>query len=241
VHDAGSGLVYMQQRYYDPEVGRFLSIDPVGVDTGNGGNFNRYWYGNDNPYRYVDQDGRWAEDVLIGGPSLALGLSSFHNNVSEGNFLAAVVDAAGIVLDSLAIAVPGAPGGVGLGIKAARVADTARIADDSLVVRGGSPANANSPGGIAAGTSTRGDNGITGFSAESANAASLCELCANVPNNQVGVTTAGQVRAAGGEVTATPGRSPNHATVSGLTPEAASEILTPMRNPVPKAERTKWD
>jgi len=58
VHDAGSGLVYMQQRYYDPEVGRFLSVDPVGVDTGTGGNFNRYWYGNNNPYRYVDPDGR---------------------------------------------------------------------------------------------------------------------------------------------------------------------------------------
>src|SRR5690606_21183330 len=27
--DTGSGLVYMQQRYYDPEIGRFLSVDPV--------------------------------------------------------------------------------------------------------------------------------------------------------------------------------------------------------------------
>jgi RHS repeat-associated protein len=137
VHDAGSGLVYMQQRYYDPEVGRFLSVDPVGVDTGTGGNFNRYGYGNNNPYRYVDPDGRWAEDVLIGGPSLALGLSSFHNNVSEGNFLAAVVDAAGIVLDSLAIAVPGAPGGVGLGIKAARGLDAAPVSGTAQVTRSG--------------------------------------------------------------------------------------------------------
>jgi len=60
VHDAGSGLVYMQQRYYDPEVGRFLSVDPVGVDLARGANFNRYWYGNDNPYTYTDPDGRNA-------------------------------------------------------------------------------------------------------------------------------------------------------------------------------------
>src|SRR3546814_8748257 len=34
----------MQQRYYDPEIGRFLSVDPVTVDGSTGANFNRYWY-----------------------------------------------------------------------------------------------------------------------------------------------------------------------------------------------------
>lgn len=34
---------------------------------------------------------------------------------------------------------------------------------------------------------------------------------------------------------------PNDTNVGGLMPEAASEILTPMKNLVPKAERTKWD
>ncbi|NHA16187.1 RHS repeat-associated core domain-containing protein [Thioalkalivibrio sp. XN279] len=66
VHDAGSGLVYMQQRYYDPEVGRFLSIDPVGVDIATGANFNRYWYADNNPYTFVDPDGRNAVTGLGG-------------------------------------------------------------------------------------------------------------------------------------------------------------------------------
>jgi len=35
-----------------------MSPDPVGVDTSTGGNFNRYWYANNNPYKYVDPDGR---------------------------------------------------------------------------------------------------------------------------------------------------------------------------------------
>ena len=33
VQDAESELVYMQQRYYDPMAGRFLSVDPVVTDA----------------------------------------------------------------------------------------------------------------------------------------------------------------------------------------------------------------
>lgn len=58
VMDAVTGLTYMQQRYYDPLIGRFLSADPIGANPGNGANFNRYWYGNNNPYRFLDPDGR---------------------------------------------------------------------------------------------------------------------------------------------------------------------------------------
>ena len=57
VEDAVTGLNYMQQRYYDPQLGRFLSNDPV-TATSVGGNFNRYWYANNNPYRFTDPDGR---------------------------------------------------------------------------------------------------------------------------------------------------------------------------------------
>lgn len=50
-------LVYMQARYYDPLMGRFLSIDPAGFDEVNPQSFNRYAYANNNPHRYVDPDG----------------------------------------------------------------------------------------------------------------------------------------------------------------------------------------
>ncbi|WP_126962104.1 RHS repeat-associated core domain-containing protein [Xanthomonas arboricola] len=58
VMDAATGLTYMQQRYYDPTIGRFLSVDPVTANSGTGANFNRYWYANNNPYRFTDPDGR---------------------------------------------------------------------------------------------------------------------------------------------------------------------------------------
>lgn len=57
VTDTQTNLTYMQQRYYDPVALRFLSPDPVDVNPTNGSNFNRYWYANNNPYRYIDPDG----------------------------------------------------------------------------------------------------------------------------------------------------------------------------------------
>ncbi|UHQ19117.1 hypothetical protein LVB87_13125 [Lysobacter sp. KIS68-7] len=39
---------------------RFLSVDPVKADASTGGHFNRYAYANNNPYKYVDPDGRVA-------------------------------------------------------------------------------------------------------------------------------------------------------------------------------------
>jgi uncharacterized protein RhaS with RHS repeats len=50
----------MQQRYYDPIAGRLLSVDPVTTDAASGDGFNRYVYGNNNPFKYTDPDGRFA-------------------------------------------------------------------------------------------------------------------------------------------------------------------------------------
>ncbi|WP_460733221.1 RHS repeat-associated core domain-containing protein [Lysobacter tyrosinilyticus] len=57
VMDAATGLTYMQQRYYDPQIGRFLSIDPVAARV-TGDNFNRYSYAGNSPYTFTDPDGR---------------------------------------------------------------------------------------------------------------------------------------------------------------------------------------
>ncbi len=58
--DSTTGLSYFGARYYDPVLGRFMGIDPVGFQEGNIHSFNRYAYANNNPYRYVDPDGRSA-------------------------------------------------------------------------------------------------------------------------------------------------------------------------------------
>lgn len=60
VGDSANALSYMQQRYYDPTLGTFLSVDPVTANSNPLGAFNRYRYAANNPYRYTDPDGRCA-------------------------------------------------------------------------------------------------------------------------------------------------------------------------------------
>jgi choline dehydrogenase-like flavoprotein len=97
-----------------------------------------------------------------------------------------------------------------------------RIPDEALVVRGGR----NLPEDLRRGIRTH-PSGVTGASVECAEGLSVAELSSVVPHGQVGVTTVGAVRAAGGDVVRTSGRSSYHATVIGLSPEEASRLLTP--------------
>nr|WP_252730798.1 RHS repeat-associated core domain-containing protein [Colwellia sp. E2M01] len=60
--DTDLGLSYMQARYYDPVIGRFYSNDPIGFRDIH--SFNRYAYANNNPYKYVDPDGKLSVDAV---------------------------------------------------------------------------------------------------------------------------------------------------------------------------------
>jgi len=64
VYDEETGLYYLQSRYYDPEIGRFINADAF-VSTGQGllGN-NMFAYCLNNPVRYVDVAGFLAHDAL---------------------------------------------------------------------------------------------------------------------------------------------------------------------------------
>lgn len=62
VNEPDTGLVYMQARYYDPEIGRFLSVDPAAIVAGGASTFARYTYGSSNPYSNVDPDGRQSSE-----------------------------------------------------------------------------------------------------------------------------------------------------------------------------------
>lgn len=55
---------YMHARYYDPHVGRFLSVDPKGASAKPSlpQTWNRYAYARNNPLKYIDPDG---QDVYI--------------------------------------------------------------------------------------------------------------------------------------------------------------------------------
>ena len=113
------------------------------------------------------------------------------------------------------------------------------LPDAAFVVRGGQ----NLPAHFAQGSGVTVDAGgnIAGVSVNAAPGVAVQGLTApnphtgypGIPHNQVGVTTVGAIRAAGGDVIPAPTRTnPYHATLSGLTPEQASQLFRPtMQNP----------
>jgi RHS repeat-associated protein len=58
VNDEDTGLIYMQARYYDPDVSRFISTDPQYFSDGDPFKFNRFGYASNSPIVNTDPDGR---------------------------------------------------------------------------------------------------------------------------------------------------------------------------------------
>ena len=66
--DAESGMYYLQSRYYDPEIKRFISADNI-IITGTpveNQNVNLYEYCLDNPVNFQDQSGHFAVTIGAG-------------------------------------------------------------------------------------------------------------------------------------------------------------------------------
>lgn len=59
-----TGLVYMQARNYNPQLGMFYSFDPGNHNYQDPFAFGRYGYANQNPYKFIDPDGRDPIDIL---------------------------------------------------------------------------------------------------------------------------------------------------------------------------------
>ncbi len=71
-----TGLYYYGARYYHPGFGRFMSVDQAGGDPTDPQSWNRYSYTLNNPYKYVDPDGREPVTAIIIGASALAGLGA---------------------------------------------------------------------------------------------------------------------------------------------------------------------
>jgi len=123
--DSESGMDYFLARYYSSPMGRFTSPDIPFADqtTAAPQSWNLYTHTRNNPLKYVDENGNFLEtawDIA----NVVWGVKSLVENVRAGNYGAAAVDAVGVVVDTASVVVPGAPGGAGTAIKAARGAET---------------------------------------------------------------------------------------------------------------------
>ena len=59
-----TGLYYFGARYYDPVTGRFTARDSVFGDLTDPQSLNRYVYCRNNPHKYTDPDGKYAQFIL---------------------------------------------------------------------------------------------------------------------------------------------------------------------------------
>ncbi|AQQ61906.1 hypothetical protein bcgnr5394_09060 [Bacillus cereus] len=66
MYDKEIGMYYLIARYYNPEHGVFLSVDPDPGDEDDPITMNGYTYGDNNPVMMVDPDGYKAKKVVSG-------------------------------------------------------------------------------------------------------------------------------------------------------------------------------
>ncbi|MDD5243710.1 MAG: DUF6531 domain-containing protein [Syntrophorhabdaceae bacterium] len=91
-----NGFYYMRARYYDPQVGRFISEDPLGFE---GGDVNLYAYAGNNPVMLIDPWGKCGENASYQSPwyvSWVPGQAAWDNaqtNLANGNYLGAAINA----------------------------------------------------------------------------------------------------------------------------------------------------
>ncbi|MFI5215717.1 MAG: RHS repeat-associated core domain-containing protein [Candidatus Limnocylindria bacterium] len=116
-HDSLSGLYYYRARYYDPEIGRFLSEDPMGFG---GGDVNLYAYVGNNPISANDPRGdcpQCAAGAIVGaagGLLFQVGADVYHGRPSSpAQYAGAVLGGAagGVAAVTCGAACAGAIGG----------------------------------------------------------------------------------------------------------------------------------
>ncbi|SMX53979.1 RHS repeat-associated core domain-containing protein [Candidatus Brevifilum fermentans] len=97
-------IYFYNSRWYDPQLGRFLQADTIVPPTQGTQGFDRFAYVNNNPLRYTDPNGRWAESIL----DIAFIAFDLQQIANEGWTL---LNSASLVLDVACLVLPIATGG----------------------------------------------------------------------------------------------------------------------------------
>ncbi|EPL7759565.1 TPA: RHS repeat-associated core domain-containing protein [Acinetobacter baumannii] len=105
-YDVGTNQFYNHNRFYNPELGRYMEPDPIGLEGG----LNPYAYAGSNPVMNVDSSGLFLETILDIGLA-GYSIKAAYDNPSWQNILAASYD-------TTAVVVPFLPAGAGVGVKA---------------------------------------------------------------------------------------------------------------------------
>ena len=100
-YDNETDLYYLQSRYYDPEIGRFISADDLLATSCGVLEHNMYVYCNNNPINQMDSSG----DISIAIVGLVIGIAalviSSFNNSSNTGVVSSLVEGVGSVASSV--------------------------------------------------------------------------------------------------------------------------------------------
>ncbi len=110
-----TGLIDFGYRQYDPKLLRWMNRDPLLYGDGT----NRYSYLHGDPINNIDRDGLFG-DLVWDGINVGTGSYAFSQNINNGHYGAAAIDAVGVLVDLGAAAIPFLPGGAGTFIKSCR-------------------------------------------------------------------------------------------------------------------------
>ncbi len=100
-YDNSSGLHYYGARYYDSEIGRFITADPTIQHPYDPQDFNRYAYCRNNPVKYVDPSGYgWLSWLgkIIGG--IAGAIAGYFGGPAAGMAVFSAISAGFSAMDS---------------------------------------------------------------------------------------------------------------------------------------------
>lgn len=255
-------LVNLRARDYDPSLSRFTTPDPRDGLDGTPVVANPYHYADNDPLNRVDPTGQRPDDNLLaffetfgippitwdsirqcgadvaggGLDTLTFGLAdSGHNGANKGSGCYRFGEfGANVGLIALNVAAFNAArdarelNAVRSLAKGAEAAEGA-LSDDLVLARGGANTADRFAGG--AGVTTNSAGNLEGVSVNSGR--TIEEAAQGIPHNQIGVSTAGDVRAAGGSVVSDPLEgNPGHCLIGGLTAEVMSGLFTPtIKNP----------
>ena len=85
-YDKGTGLYYLNNRYYDPDTMRFISMDDISyLNYQVLGGLNLFTYCNNNPVMYSDGDGNFPILAFILGISALVGIGLTIGGVASDN------------------------------------------------------------------------------------------------------------------------------------------------------------
>lgn len=215
-YDSELGLSYMQQRYFDPVIGRFMSNDPVGFTSENPVmSFNRYIYVNNNPYKYKDSDGEFliqAISGLVGGYTAAVAYKKANPNASKADI--AIAGAAGAVV--------GAVTGSGVTALIGRVVSTASRALGSTVQAANATGVAASSGIVASAIAGATSGGVSNAATQVMTGDSLIPNSKDVVESTINGAVSGAI--GGLPVAAAPAKAKDLATLVGAMASGSATI-----------------